>query len=297
MKTHFLFLISLIVTATYGACPDGFVEVPPNDFYEVSKPFCVMVYPAKAKDKKTGKLFSSGCEAEKCGDSDWAKGKAVQAVSAKEGVPWRNVTFNVAKKACEDLGEGYGLINNKEWMTIANDLEGVGENWTGGKVGEGSLIKGHSDGSPDEPCDNTTENVGEACDKKGGDPAERRVFKLSNGNTLWDFSGNLWEWVDWEITFGRAASPAQAWVEFDKIRPKIETGYEIDVKWFRSAKNPKLDSKKGIGMFWSGIPKGKSVATRSSRWNNKENSGIYTLDLSTSPERVSPNLTFRCVKR
>jgi hypothetical protein len=34
--------------------------------------------------------------------------------------------------ACKSLGQGYHLVTNNEWMTIARNIESQGENWSTG---------------------------------------------------------------------------------------------------------------------------------------------------------------------
>ena len=60
-------------------------------------------------------------------------------------------------------------------------------NWTGGTPGKGSLIQGNSF-APLEEGPLPAENEG-----KG---KEKRVFELTNGEVIWDLSGNVWEWLD-----------------------------------------------------------------------------------------------------
>ncbi len=297
----FLFFSQLVL----GKCPDGFVKVPANKKLLVNKPFCVMKFSAKAESFNEKRIEMLGCSQMDCKKKNWARlydektgGEGYRPISVPQGLPWRAIDFETAKKACSNLGKGYALINNYEWMTIANNIEGVDENWSGNKVGVGFLNRGHSDGSPDHPCDSSLENIDKDCSTQGKDFHQKRTHKLSNGEIIWDIAGNTWEWVDWKVSFGKKAAPADAWVEFSRLRPEIETGKKMNKNMFTSLNNPHYSSRQNIGKYWSESPKtSESVAIRGARWRHNQDSGIYALDLSVDPKLGGKTIAFRCVKR
>ncbi|MEY2985794.1 MAG: hypothetical protein RJB24_23, partial [Candidatus Parcubacteria bacterium] len=121
-------------TASNLTCPTGYIRVPGNSLYQ-TKDFCVMKYEAK-----TG----SG---------------TVAATTQASGAPVVNISQTNAISACNANNTGgatgYGLINNREWMTIARNIEGQSSNWRNGVIGStdasptnGGLYRGHSDNSP-----------------------------------------------------------------------------------------------------------------------------------------------------
>ena len=61
---------------------------------------------------------------------------------------YHGLIFNqdwVAKTECSDLGLGYALITNDQWMTIATNIANKSSNWDGGNVGATSSINvGHN---------------------------------------------------------------------------------------------------------------------------------------------------------
>jgi len=97
------------------------------------------------------------------------------------------------------------LITNKEWMTIARNIEQVASNWSSGKVWEWYIYNGVSDS--DMWCGDTDNTKAiytwlprnwatktgpggvESCDSK-------RVLTLSNWEQIWDFAGNVREHVN-----------------------------------------------------------------------------------------------------
>ncbi|MFA6374095.1 MAG: hypothetical protein WCX24_00790, partial [Candidatus Paceibacterota bacterium] len=128
------------------------------------------------------------------------------------GTIWTTISQIDAIAACKSIGAH--LINNAEWMALARDIESVGTNWTGGSVGSGILKRG---------------NVGitDAGSYDGADPdtgiADTKAqLTLSNGQTIWHLSGNVWEWVDFTIT-GAGSQPQVVyqtpfgWQEFTAV--------------------------------------------------------------------------------
>lgn len=48
--------------------------------------------------------------------------------------PIVDITQAAAIDACKSMGEGYHLITNNEWMTIARNIEATSQNWSSGTV-------------------------------------------------------------------------------------------------------------------------------------------------------------------
>ena len=95
--------------------PSNFVLVPANSKLGINEPFYVSKYYMKIKDKSDGnQKYDSSFVAE----------------SRASGTPWIGLTMEQAKAECEALGEGYSLISNSEWLTIAHDMEKVAKNWS-----------------------------------------------------------------------------------------------------------------------------------------------------------------------
>lgn len=156
-------------------CPTGFVAVPGNASYGTPD-FCVMQYEAK----DVGGV----------------------ATSQANGAPWLNITFAAARRKCQALGPTYDLISNDHWQTIYHDVEYVNANWSGGSRGVGCLFLGNN-------------NWTDACGYNGNDPPSldsgtsrnsKARFTLSNGEIIWDMSGNAGEWVNGNPAAGTTQS-------------------------------------------------------------------------------------------
>jgi hypothetical protein len=157
--------------------------------------------------------------------------EAYVAQSRPSGIPWQWVNQVQAKAECEALGAGFALLTNEEWMTIARSIEANPLNWSDNQThpsGEtdAQLNHGHTcrvgtlgvqcrmDQFPhsgeglaasiddSEGCYGYFPVSGEteapALDANGWN-AYRRTFYLADGQVIWDFAGNVWEWVDWYV--------------------------------------------------------------------------------------------------
>ena len=130
------------------------------------------------------------------------QGQGNVAIVQDDLMPWYQINAPNAKAACRRIDvEDFtcDLISNPQWMTIARDLERTAANWSGGVVGEGVLNRGHSDNSSAAHSIQDATNPWTQTDDDSSVWSQKRTFTLSSGETLWDFAGNVDEWVDWEF--------------------------------------------------------------------------------------------------
>lgn len=153
-------------------CPVNFIPVPPLAPYTTDG-FCV----AKYEMKQNG----------------------VVPISKPDSLPWTGLTRSDMILKCQGLGAGntgYDLISNREWQTIARNIESVASNWQSGSIGTvlnkgntvyGALLAAGTDdtngcfGYPATTCFGNTW------------VDEKRTHTLTNGAVIWDFSGSAWE--------------------------------------------------------------------------------------------------------
>lgn len=169
------------------ACAPGFVIVPGSATYGTND-FCVMKYEAKNNGSNV-------------------------AVSKKEGLPWIDVTQNGAKTASSAICSGCHLITEAEWMTIAQNVLSVPSNWSGGAVGSGYIFSGNNDGVPgvslaassdDDGYSGTGNSSGQTAKTNSIEGnTQRRTLTLTNGEVIWDLSGNVFEWTDGQASTGK----------------------------------------------------------------------------------------------
>lgn len=329
-------------------CPPGFVLIPGNSHY-ATEDFCLMKYEAKcalASDPTNGMEPALGdtCSGEsgshrfftyKNSGSGCACANDKHVVSTPSGfpvayIPQSNNTPNNAKNYCSTLG--WHLITNNEWMTVARDVEGVSANWcdlngtncdfppgTKGKI----LANGHNDnngingndsaliaGNDDQPCLGTTTDHSNMC---GGPGSQKRTLTLSNGEVLWDFAGNVWEWID--ATVARKDEPQSAtsgtrdrgWLKSDFAPGSLQSvitdngqGPSMGYDAFRPS-NPTWNATNGVGRiyhFGSINPDTNTTAyafIRSGNWKHGADDGAFTIHLSPEPTHSANDVGFRCV--
>ncbi|MEX0917689.1 MAG: SUMF1/EgtB/PvdO family nonheme iron enzyme, partial [Candidatus Paceibacterota bacterium] len=241
-------------------CPTGMVPVPPMPEVGMHNGFCVDKYEAKSD--------------------------AGDAVSEAAGSPWVSITQYDARAQC--LRAGKHLVTEQERLAIARNVEDVGWNWNGGSAGTNTMSDGHSDNSPgnalaadttgdadDDPCVGT----GQSCDISTWN-SQRRTYQLSNGEYIWDFGGNVWEWTD-EVTSDDypVANNWSAWTACSTSGDGI-CGNTLTTD----------DERYG----------GNTVATRAFRrggnWVNGSLSGAFTLYLGDAPAGTDTSIGFRCAR-
>lgn len=262
-----------------------------------------------------------------------------QIVSTKSGFPITYIamsdsTSNNAKAYCQS--KGWHVITNDEWMTIARNVEQVKGNWCSengtncnfipgakGKI----LANGHNDNVNEaaasaggigaliatndaNPCFGTTSDGSNAC---GGKSSQKRTLTLNNESILWDFAGNVWEWVDLEI--------------MRKDEPKSESNGVLDVGWLKSdfaagsllsvitdngqglslgydafrPSNPNWNANNGVGRIYHySAPNDTSTALyaliRGGNWRHFDDDGAFTIHMSPAANTENiDDVGFRCV--
>ncbi len=336
-------------------CAPGFIKVPGSSLYNTPD-FCVMKYDAKCAstaDPTTGLAprFGTTGSGESNGHAygtykNNGAGAACtvdnnkEIVSSKSGfpiayIPESDSTSSNAEAYCKT--NGWHLINNNEWMTIARNVEQVPLNWcdqNGTNCGfpPGTINKilanGHNDssnevsaggsstdsaliaGDDNQPCFGTTTDGSNKC---GGKSSQKRTLALSNNEIIWDFAGNVWQWVDNTV--------------MRKDQPKSMTNGVLDLGWTRSdfapgslasvlsdngqgnalgynvfrPSNPSWNANNGVGRIYHYSSVTDTDTTfytfiRGGNWKHGYDDGAFTVHMSPVPDKTNINdIGFRCV--
>ena len=310
-------------------CPDGYIWVSGNSKFGTESGFCVMKYEAKCDDDSDG-VGDTTAESADYGvwvnSSTACTGAGKDVVSSAQGAPITYISQVDAQAYCEAIGEGYHLITDQEWMTIAEDAGWQDENWCdldgsncGNTPGTNYLAAGHNDNAPSEAEDATTSDsypcyatVAEDTNATCGDSgSQKRTHTLSNGEVIWDVAGNVYEWTDnyivheigtahtdGEMPLNDTAATTSNWYEYTNVVNYKSINY---IKPFRSD----WSSTQRIGKIYldynGAYTTGDNQSDyhafkRGGSWSNTSYAGVWTLSLDISPAHVYNNLGFRCAR-
>ncbi|MFZ2586686.1 MAG: SUMF1/EgtB/PvdO family nonheme iron enzyme [Alphaproteobacteria bacterium] len=197
-----------------------------------------------------------------------SRGPAGIPQSVADAMPWVEVNYDEARKACAVAG--YDLLAETRALAIAYDISQQDINWTGEKVGEGKIFQGiHKD------------NVSEAQagTYESDDTEERRWHQLSNGERIYDFAGNCYTWV------------------FDDVQGD-ENGLagKIAADSISITTAPAKSQKSGMGWYpegganWSG-----NALMRGGCWGSGSGAGVFYL-YDDYPGDRDDGVGFRCTK-
>jgi prepilin-type N-terminal cleavage/methylation domain-containing protein len=204
-------------------------------------------------------------------------------VSQSSGSPWTSITQTAAIAACSSLGNGAHLITNAEWTLLARSIESVPANWTGGGVGSGILKRG---------------NVGitDAGSYDGADPDtgisnNLAELVLSNGQSIWHLSGNVWEWTNDTCTAGTGTGNwynSGTWIDWNNSNL---TDYEKYI----AGPSGNFIGDNGVGRYY-GCSANSNAVLRGGIWDHGTYSGVFTLSLVDPPTTSATGIGFRCAK-
>ena len=242
-------------------CPTGMIPVPPSPA-DGQQGFCVDKYIAS----QNGAL----------------------AQSTAAGVPWVSITQYAARAAC--IAAGKHLITDREWLAIAHSIENVTSNWPTGVVG---TLNGSSQGLPDGlsnfgsgavsassagACSGSVTANTQNCTTGGGTwYDDMREQKLSNGQTIWDFGSNVYEWESDDEVNGAPLNDVTP--SATCTTATCGNVYATNDQWVYSNSNAAT----------SGFVRGGS-------WTDGANVGAFALNLNSSPSTANTHIGFRCAR-
>jgi hypothetical protein len=235
---------TVVAGAFAGYCEDGFVWVPGSAKYGTLPGFCVQA----DKVRLTGDNVPSPLQGEGQGEVS--------------GFYRTNLSQGEAGLACQNLGDGYHLISENEWLTIAENITRVPAN----------DINPDLDGMQFAVASSTDLTVATSVPS----------YTLSNGNMIYDLAGNISEWTDQTVTKAGLPEPvSNEWFEYgDMLNYK---GYNLVPPYYYTSAN-------GIGRIKTGDN------DTNLRGFVRGNGGIFSLDLSNAPTTATSTIGFRCAK-
>lgn len=269
-------------------CPTNYLVVAPNADVGASEGFCVAKY--EMKNDGSGK-----------------------AVTQPAGTPWEDMSRDDgggvpvgpgAITLCRNIGSGYDLIANAQWQAVARDIEGaqtagVYLNWSNGTTaGANAINRGHSDSGPNsslaasvdsDPCFGTGNT--NCANNAHADFTQKRTHTLSSGETIWDFGGNVYEWVKLDIVTGPPFEGSNTYVS---LQPWT-AGLNHPDMWGPLGNYVTKNSGEYGGLGYGGLGSSLGGVIRSGSWSNGISSGVFNAELAVPPLASSVGVGFRCV--
>lgn len=216
----------VVAGAFESYCEDGYIWVPGSSKYGTMPGFCVEEDLAKMKDSNE---------------------------------IWNNISQGEAQLTCQNRGDGYHLITENEWLTIAENILRVSSNDISPEIGLQLATSTDPNG--------TSTSI---------------VYALSNGNLIYNLVGTVSQWTDQTTPKTGLVGPlSNDWQEYYGI---------TDYKGMNIAPPYYYNSDNGIGKIKTGD--GNLILAGFVRGAT----GIYGLDLSNSPTTATSTIGFRCAK-
>ncbi|PKL31461.1 hypothetical protein CVV43_02210 [Candidatus Saccharibacteria bacterium HGW-Saccharibacteria-1] len=281
------------------ACPAGYIVVPGSKTYGTSD-FCVMKYEAKIKGNDNGATTY---------DSSFIP------ETRASGTPWVYIDQIAARDESKTVCTGCHLISEAEWMTIAQNLLNVSSNWSGGTVGVGYIYSGHNDTDPENGIAASNDDDGyfgtnDFAGDNGVPPestligdTQKRTLTLTNGEVIWDFSGNVNEWSDATIAGGKPGNTDDSgasvyWRNFSSLtsKPVLPVNIYPEGTGIEGASSWTSESM-GIGKLGSNSNDTELRGfRRGGDFDDSGIDGVLSLRIDSSPDGIGNNNGFRVAR-
>lgn len=214
------------------------------------------------------------------------------ATSQADATPWVNIDLPSAAAACAALNPTSHLLTIVEAQAINRNIEAQAANWgdgvIGSKVSAGGGLKRGNIGITDSASYN------------GADPEygtgrnTKAKLVLSNGEELWDWSGNVGEWVYGAGADGILGTPGG--VAFSNVSRAYEWKNPIvDLSQERPIIGPSnsgWSNAHGMGAYFTDVP--TAAVFRGGAWNQGVDAGVFAFYAYYTPSNVHVTLGFRC---
>ena len=275
-------------------CPQGFIVVPGSSTYSTSN-FCVMKYEAKCALTASPTVgLSTASNTYNNSTTACTSANSRGIVSTSSGWPITTIDQPTSTTyATNTIGcTGCTLIPEAQWLTIAQNVLSNPVNWSGNAVGSGFIYSGHNDSSPNNALTASDDSNGYfGTNNTSGN--QKRTLTLTNGETIWDMAGNVWEWTSGQKTGGQPSPAGAAWREWTAV-----SGGTISPSPFPATTGlsgaSTWNSSNGIGQIYS--DSGDNTLRgffRSGGWSGGSPAGVLALALNNAPSNSSSTLGFR----
>ena len=234
-----------------------------------------------------------------------AKRNGSVAVSTSNDTPWVSINQTNAQAACAAAG-GH-LLSLAEAETINLNVAAQPSNWLSGVVGTSCMYGGHMecDGAPCNMAFNASSDDNQGywngtsevwnsavqhcpfgvAEDRGNET--RRTFYLSNGQVIWDWSGNVWEWINGTYQCG---SGAGNWYGSSVQWTDANLGEE---RALIGPPNASWNTNYGVGYYYACTANGNAFLRGGSRISGSI-AGAFAANLYDAPSDSDAGIGFRC---
>jgi parallel beta-helix repeat protein len=248
--------------------------------------------------------------------------------SQADGQPWVGMNRYDAAASCEDRGPEYHLVTQREALALSRSIERTAINDIDAssstvQFANGSTLNEGSITAADDPlitgCDislplsDAKNNATTGCQLRttgyigtngswAGERWHLRTHVLSNGEIIWDWAGNAWEWISASCMKSTGADCDNCYygatsAPLDWLNANIGN-FE---RTYAGPNSSSLGVANGTGTYTGCIADYDSLVrggynTTSSRPYVLSGDGIYALNMGLAPAASRDYLGFRCVR-
>lgn len=222
-----------------------------------------------------------------------AKNVGGVATSQADLTPWVNISLTDAITACSALGSGYHLLTIAETQTINRNIEAQTANWadsiTGSLVSAGGGLKRGNVGVTDSSgYDGANPEFGTGRNLKA-------KHVLSNGGEIWDWSGNVFEWINGVGAGGTLGTPGG--VTFDTGGPYAWDNAALnEERPILGPSNSNWNETYGVGSYLDGRSTGASRRGGYYGAGGGEAAGVFAFCATNGLNDAISAGGFRCAK-
>jgi len=221
-----------------------------------------------------------------------AKNVGGMAISHADLTPWVNIDHPSAVAACAALGAGAHLLTIAETQTINRNIEAQTSNWANGTIGSGvstggGLKRGNAGITDSASYDGANPEFGTGRDVKA-------KLVLSNAEEIWDWSGNVWEWIYGAGAAGTLGTPEGVTFDLGGLSEWNSNSYPVlfEERAILGPSNSSYTSLYGVGMYYGGGT--TNAVIRGGRWDDGAKAGVFAFHAGNAPSNVPASLGFRC---
>jgi hypothetical protein len=237
-------------------------------------------------------------------------GATTTPISQASGLPWVNISQTTAIANAPNTKNQDGstcttchLITEAEWMTIAQNVLSVASNWDNGAgvhtVGTGYIYSGHNDNVPANALEASSDDtLGYAGTGQSTPSNQKRTLTLTNGEVIWDMSGNVYDWTSGTIAGsaqpGLAGEVAYAWKQWNNAS-LLQNGLPTNsMPASTGVAGITWNSSAGVGQLYSNYGEvGARAFLRGGLWGHGGYAGVLYLDLRYSAGSANTGIGFR----